>query len=372
MIIPNDDHIGHQVPTGFAFTGVSDPTWMERLWYSAHPVPGGDVILNLGCGYHPNRNIFDAHAGITIGSRQHNLRFSRHLGDDPLSLEIGPLRIQVLEGLRRQRLSLQPNEGELSFDIEFLSNMHPHEEARATARHNLRLVHDFARYQQSGRYAGWVKFKDQTFQLSPDTWWGQRDHSWGVRREMRTDTSHPPMTEFPAGFWTWLVAQFDDFGIHLFVRETRPGAHLYLSGEMVFDRGRQRDAGWAVKSIDHDLRWAADPNGQTLAGGTVRFDFDNGESRTLELFPKTARFFLKGGMYGGYRGWFHGTDKGPYFFEADTWDLNDAIRRRDARQLGDHVMEFRLDDGQKGYGIMEYGVFKGYPQYPEVQRFPGI
>lgn len=371
MVIPNDDFIGHQLPTSFAFVGASDLTWMERLWYTAHPIPGGAVILNLGCGYHPNRNIFDAHAGITIGSQQHNLRLSRHLGDNPLSLEIGPLRIQVLEGLRRHRLTLQPNESGLSFDIEFLSSLNPHEEARASSRHNLRLVHDLARYQQSGRYSGWIKFRDKSFELSPESWWGQRDHSWGLRHERRTDASHPPVTEMSPGLFMWFVAQFDDCAIHLFLREAKPGVWHTLSGEMVFHQSRPRDAGWAIKAIEHDLRWAEDPNGQTLKGGNIHLSFANGETRTLEAAPLAGRYFLKAGMYGGYRGWIHGADKGPFFSESDDWDLSDAETRREARQLGDHVTQYRMGS-QTGYGIMEYGVHKGYPKYLEVQDFPGV
>jgi hypothetical protein len=29
-------------------------------------------------------------------------------------------------------------------------------------------------------------------------------------------------------------------------------------------------------------------------------------------------------------------------------------------------------DGETGWGILEYGVGKGYPLYPEIQSFPAI
>lgn len=369
MIIPQDDLIGHQLPTSFAYAGTSDPTWMERLWYSAHPVPGGDVILNIGCGYHPNRNVFDAHAGITVGTRQHNLRFSQRLGANPLSATIGPLRFQVLEGLRRHRLVLEPNEAGLSFDLEFSSGLNPHEESRHTVRRNLRLQHDITRYQQSGRYSGWVKLHDTHYDLAADPWWGQRDHSWGLRRELRTDPAHPPMSEYPPHLFTWLVAQFDDCALHLFMQESEPGKPLYLTGELAFSQDLPRDGQWVIKNVEHDLRWANDPHGQTVESGTLIVTFANGQSRKFTLRALPARYFLKGGMYGGYRGWFQGDDKGPHHFEHDVWDLSDAGTRLEARTLGDSVFEF-CDGTRKGYGIFEWWVLKGYPKYEEVQKFP--
>ena len=50
MLTPQDDLIGHQLPTSFDQIDNSDPAWMERLWYTGHPVPGSDVIFDIGLG----------------------------------------------------------------------------------------------------------------------------------------------------------------------------------------------------------------------------------------------------------------------------------------------------------------------------------
>jgi hypothetical protein len=39
MLTPQDDLIGHQLPTTFDQIDNSDPAWMERLWYTGHPAP---------------------------------------------------------------------------------------------------------------------------------------------------------------------------------------------------------------------------------------------------------------------------------------------------------------------------------------------
>ena len=199
--------------------------------------------------------------------------------------------------------------------------MNPHEENRHTVRRNLRLQHDITRYQQSGRYSGWIKFEDTQYDLTTDTWWGQRDHSWGLRRELRTDPAHPPMSEYPPHLFTWLVGQFDDCALHLFMQESEPRKPLYLTGELAFSQDQPRDGQWVIKNVEHDLRWADDPHGQTIESGTLIVTFANGQSREFSLRALPARYFLKGGMYGGYRGWFQGDDKGPYHFEHDVWDL---------------------------------------------------
>ena len=101
MLTPQDDLIGHQLPTTFDHVCSSDPAWMERLWYTGHPVQTGDTIFDIGLGYHPNRNVMDGFAGVTVGDMQHNFRVSRRARPNPLETVIGPLRISVIEGLRR-------------------------------------------------------------------------------------------------------------------------------------------------------------------------------------------------------------------------------------------------------------------------------
>ena len=68
MLTAQDDLIGHQTPTTFDHVESSDPAWMERIWYTGHPAPGGEVIFDLGIGYHPNRNVMDGFVGVTVGS----------------------------------------------------------------------------------------------------------------------------------------------------------------------------------------------------------------------------------------------------------------------------------------------------------------
>ena len=108
---------------------------------------------------------------------------------------------------------------------------------------------------------------------------------------------------------------------------------------------------------------------QTLKGGDVQLFFKNGESRQVSFVTHPARWHLKGGGYGGYRGWYHGDQKGDYHAEHDVWDLSDPKVLAEASTLSDHLIEWRCGD-DIGYGIMEYGVGPGYYKYKEIQHLP--
>lgn len=370
MLTAQDDLIGHQLPTTFDHVGNSDPSWMERLWYTGHP-RSGEIIFDIGLGYHPNRNVMDAFAGVTIGSRQYNFRASRRLRPNPLETMVGPLKIEVIEGLKRHRLTLAPNESGLSFEIEFLGTMNAHEEEPHFRRRNGRVTEHMARGQQLGAYRGWLEVDGQRHEITPDGWLGQRDHSWGIRAEMRSDESAPPLTFYPPFFYAWTTVQFADRGLHVFFKERAPGEFIYLSGEEVTLLGSKPNRAKRMSGVSHEMVWADDPNGQKVSSATFDVTLDDGSKHHLQIRTLPARYYLKGGLYGGLNGWFHGDDKGKLHIEHERWDLEDPVIRKLARTLCDHVIEVTIGD-EIGYGIMEYGVGKGYAKYEAVQMHPAI
>jgi hypothetical protein len=369
MLTPQDDLIGHQLPTTFDQIDNSDPAWMERLWYTGHPVPGGDVIFDIGLGYHPNRNVMDGFAGVAIPGRQWNFRASRRLRPDPLDTTIGPLSIRVIEGLKRHALTLRPNDSGLSFELEFHATLNPHEEAGHLRRRDGRITEQMYRAQQMGRYTGWLEFDGR--RMDVDTWLGQRDHSWGVRAEMRSDESSPPLTFYPPFFFCWTTAQFKDRGLVIFFKERAPGDAIYLSGEQVRPLGTRASGRDQLVAVQHEAKWLNDPLGQSLDSAAFDMTFASGERRTVQVRALPTRYWLKGGLYGGLDGWFHGDDKGKLFTAHEVWDTTDPATRRKLRTLADQVIEVR-DGDEVGYGIIEYGVAKGYAKYAEVQEHPAI
>ncbi len=364
MLTPQDDLIGHQLPTTFDQLDNSDPAWMERLWYTGHPATGGEVLFDIGLGYHPNRNVMDVFAGVAVPGRQWNFRASRRLRPDPLTTAVGPLAITVLEGLRRHRLVLAENASGIAFALEFHGTMNPHEEKAHLRRRDGRVTENMARAQQLGRYTGWISFDGRRVEV--DGWLGQRDHSWGVRAEMRTDETSPPLTFYPPFFYCWTTAQFKDRGLHIFFKERAPGEKIYLSGEEVFALGGKVSGRNQLADVQHAVQWHDDPLGQSMASATLQLRFADGRERPVQVRVLPTRYFLKGGLYGGLDGWFHGDDCGALFAAHDSWDLNDPATRQRTRTLADQIIEV-TDGGEVGYGIIEYGVGKGFAQYASVQ-----
>lgn len=369
MLSPQDDLIGHQLPTPFDQIDNSDPAWMERLWYTGHPVPGGELIFDIGLGYHPNRNVMDVFAGVAMAGRQWNFRASRRLRPDPLTTTVGPLAITVIEGLKHHRLVLGDNDSGLRFEIEFHATMNPHEEAGHLRRRDGRITEHMYRAQQMGRYTGWLEYGGKRIDLVGFV--GQRDHSWGVRAEMRTDESHPPVTFYPPFFYCWTTAQFKDRGLVIFFKERAPGELIYISGEQVRPLGQKASGRDQLVTVQHDVTWHDDPHGQSMAAAAFNLTFASGEQRPVQVRVLPTKYYLKGGLYGGLDGWFHGDDKGKLVTAHEIWDLTDPAVRKTVRTLADQVIEVR-DGDEVGYGIIEYGVGKGYAKYESVQAHPPI
>jgi hypothetical protein len=368
MLSAQDDFIGHQLPTTFNHVVSSDDRWTERYWYSGLPIDTGDIVLDMGLGYYPNKNVMDAFAGLTIDNTQHTFRASRRLGRNPLETTVGSLSYEILEGMKRHRVSLAKNDSGLSFELEFLARFDATQEGQSFRRKNNRVEEDLARMTQFGRWQGWVDLKGERIEITPDRWWAQRDHSWGIRSSFHTDTTgNYPIPDYRNFFWFWLTYQFEDFGLSLFLKERSPERLMYFSGSEIRADGTERH----IARVEHDLEWADDPLGQAWKGGRLRLHYKDGGTRDLELEMLPGRFYLKGGGYGGYMGWNHGDDMGDLHTTHYRWDLSDPETRRQVRTLGDHATRVR-SEGQVGHGMSEYGVAAGYPKYEIAQRHPAL
>ncbi|MGY3608920.1 hypothetical protein [Bradyrhizobium sp. Leo121] len=371
MLTAQDDLIGHQTPAPFATASAGDVRFTERYWYTAHPIDGSELLLDIGLGYYPNRRVMDGFAGVTIGRKQHNFRASRRLGTRPLETSVGGLKIEIVEGMNLHRLTLADNPSGISFALEFRASFPPAQEKQNYREREGVVEEDLARVSQFGRWRGWIAVDGRRFEVTPETWWGQRDRSWGLRSEMRTDETRPPVATHRNFFWTWSMFQFERSALSVFVKERAPGKAHYLSGT---EFRREADGSIShrdVTAFEHAIEWNDDKLGQTIAAADLTFKFDRGEPRHVRMVGLRTRFYLKAGMYGGLKGWTHGDDRGEQHAAHDVWDLDDAATRATARTLSDHVV--RLDSGgETGFGISEYGVATGYPLYPAPQKFPAL
>jgi hypothetical protein len=346
-----------------------NPEWTERIYISVYNVRDKDTILGVGVGQYPNKNVQDGFVTVWRRGKQYNFRASRQLRPRIDEVKIGPLSVEVIEGLRRLRVRLADNPSSLRLDLEWTAAMNPHEEEHDFRKSGGKAVQDISRFDQAGRAQGILQIDGTTIALDQESWWGHRDRSWGTRRALRTDASDTKRTTFAPFLFSWSVAQFREYALHWRFVERSAGKYSYFSGEKVSPFGRSRDPGWLLDRTEQEFRW--DPSGpvQTLKGGDILLCFKNGEQRQVSFATHPPRWHLKGGGYGGYRGWYHGDNKGEYYCEHEVWDLDDLTTRAEASTLSDHLIEWRCGD-DTGFGIMEYGVGPGYYKYKEIQHQP--
>jgi hypothetical protein len=94
--------------------------------------------------------------------------------------------------LRKTRVWCEPTEHSLSFDLTFEGVTFPFEEPHFLRRSGPRIVMDYTRMTQNGRWSGTLTVGGRTYEVSPDGWWGAKDHSWGVRPLGGEPQSAPP------------------------------------------------------------------------------------------------------------------------------------------------------------------------------------
>lgn len=361
-----DEYFTHQVAYPHAMVGSSDPSWRERYWISIQDTAAKDTVLTLGLGQYPNQDTQEAFAVLSTGGRQHNVRMARALAPRSDRMQVGPLRVDVVEPFRELRLVLDDNPSGLAFDITWTSTLEPILEGRHFQVSRSRVTYDAIRYVQHGRAAGTLRHPGGGFTLDPATWWSERDHSWGTRTLPRAQGAPPgERPEWRMLFFAPL--QLPDFGLHLYVYEAEPGRPLHLSAGFAPPRdGKGPYDDELIVGVEHDLRWVAGAPAATLAGGRITVALDSGRELDFDLTAHAGRAHLRGGGYEGWNGWYQGHWKGEESLEHDVWDLTDPAQfYRYAKAGSDHLVEVH-HDGKVGFGVIEYMVLPGYPRYAEA------
>lgn len=360
-----DESFQHQMPFPQAVAGSSDPGWRERYWVNFQNTRTKDCSVSLGLGRYPNQDVFDGFVCLSEGGVQTNLCLSRSISNGGVAdglLEVGPLRVEIIESFRQLRFVLEPNPSGLEMDVTWHSVCEPILEDRHLEIVRGRVTHDLIRYVQLGRMTGTMNSKTHgPVEMRADDWFGERDHSWGLR-PLPAKPGAPPVQPPAWKFLMFCPLQFETFAAHIYLYEAIPGQPLHLSASLVGAHGHPNPP--EVCSISHDLRWTEDAPAATLEGGSITFHLVDGTSREVTLIGHRQRVLLRGAGYGRD----HGDWKGDNWLETDQWDITDAeVLRRASGASTDHLVEAH-SESEIGYGVIEYVVRSGYPQYKAAQR----
>ena len=245
---PFDEFLAHQTSDTFDHVATSDRNFYDRYYFNMHS-SSDELFVITGLGQYPNLGVTDAFITVSIGTEQHTVRASRELGVDRMDTSVGPLSVEVLEGLRTLRIRCDENEWGISADLTFTGTVDALEEPRTFIRRYGRVIQDVTRYAQVGVWEGTITAAGRTFDVTPDVWKGARDRSWGVRPV--GEREHPGIQVRGAqdgyGFrHDWLPMQFDDHMLKVQIDQDADGNRLVEESMRVWNSDLARD-----EPVDH-------------------------------------------------------------------------------------------------------------------------
>lgn len=353
---PLDDYPVHQAPLPIRHVATSDRNFYDRYYFNCH-AGTDELMLIIGLGQYPNLGVTDAFAVARHDDTHRVVRASRELGTDRMDTSVGPFRIEVLEGLRRLRVVLEPNEHGLEFDLTWAGAIPAQAEPRHFIRQQERVTFDSFRLAQTGRWTGHVRSGNREFAITPDRWQGSRDRSWGVRP---VGESEPPgiQAKNPAQFyWMYAPMQFEEFSILAIVQEDAAGTRILEEAVRVWPE----DSGRAPQQLGRpEYAPHYRPGTREVETATISFRPPDGEPLTVTVRPVRPVSLMVGTGYGLEPDWKHGMYQGPdLVVQGVTYDLT---RPEDsARMWGMIDSAAVFEAAENGTTITGAGLFEYWP-----------
>lgn len=367
-----DEYFNHQAVETFASVATSDQCWTEKVCGMA-AAKDGSLQIGFGFGKYTNRNVVDAYAGVCRGTQQWTVRASRALHTDPETVNVGPIRYEILEPLQSIRVSLDANEHQpIAFDIVFSAVVPCVVEEREDRRdpHGFRKATDQIRYHQIGVASGWVEVDGERVEVSENSWVATRDKSWGIRPQVGiplVDLEPDYHQHIPQALAIWnpvLFGKEDGSRYafhHYFLQFSGTGfMHQRVQGGIETEQGKTA----AITGESPELQF--DAHTKRLQGGCFRLTMDDGSERPM-VFEKVSEtgFYLGGGHYHGGDGHYHGSWRGEEHVDGDF------VADNSQPEVIDRYTQFRdcmirVEDpigGGIGYGNCQTYVHGAWPEF---------
>lgn len=291
-LAPMDEYPFHATPYPMSYIPNSDPSWDDGYYFLAYDADSG-VQVWTGMRVAPNSNIIGGYVNTNVGGVQRALRLSRIWRPD-FDVAIGPLRFEFVEPLKAIRMTCDPNESGIAFDI-LWSGLSPcHLAMHHRAVRSGRRTTDQSRYHQVGACTGWLEIADRRFEMPDDSpWGGSRDRSWGIYE------SRPPLAasakwlppadppEIPRALRFSCFAECEDISSYFHFHEGPDGQRVVLNDAFGVPLEGSVDFGWhggklAFTDYEHALNWRAGTRSVTdgvvtltdVQGGKWNFAFE--------------------------------------------------------------------------------------------------
>jgi hypothetical protein len=347
-----DEYLAHQTCETFDHVFTSDRNFYDRHYFNMH-ASSDEIFLITGMGQYPNLGTSDAFVSVSYGDQHYVVRASKELAGNRLDTRVGPLAVEVVEGLKKMRVVCDENEWGLAFDLLFDGTVPAVEEPKTFIRHpHGRISMDTSRYSQVGSWEGTLEVAGKTFDVTPDRWQGVRDHSWGVRG---VGEPEPPgiRTKFAAAgfgfFHVWMPIQTDDGLVKLFVEADAQGNKLVEESVWIpaFGGGEPQPMG----TPEFEYRYQS--GCREIEGVTVHVEDPNGKPLTIEATPLRTLYLSAGSGYIPRPDWVHGMWHGDLEVQGITYDMSTREARAPYGPLFETLSRYEFSDGRVGYGLLE-------------------
>ena len=361
MLNALDDFPVHQTPEPLAQPATTDVNFYDRTWFAGY-APDASYYFGVGMAVYPHLGILDcAFSLVRPGGLQHCFFASRRAPLERTEMRAGPMRIQVIEPMRRALVTLDDNDSRLGCEIMFSARSAALQEGRQTLWNGARRFMDATRFDQFGAWSGSIRAPGGDLDIKLGECLGTKDRSWGVRPVGEPQVNHAP--QVPGGmFFLWAPIFWQDHVSQAIFFDGSQGEALFREA-LIAPLHQTEDA----------MPAAAEASFETMASAAHRVTYQpqtrlarcadltltdlSGRQRDVHLEPM-LRFHMKGLGY-GHPTWRHGLWHDELALGQDSFDPNQldllAVENVHVQQ----VVRASDADGQ-GVGLLEHAVIGPY------------
>jgi hypothetical protein len=275
-------------------------------------------------------------------------------------LEVGPIKIEVIEPLHRLKVTLAPTDG-IAAEFIFEGRAFPIEEPRFIRRNGPRTFMDYTRLTQNGRYSGWIEV-DGVRQAIADGAVGTRDRSWGVRPIGAPDAQPLVPGAAPGFFWQWTPLNFEDRSVFFHFTADSSGVP-WNTRAVVSPDGVGPDGMTEYEHADMAVEFIPGTKHAKAAVLTIPLT----DQPPLRIaFEPIAKFQMRGIGY-IHPKWGHGRYQGDLVVEREDIDLEaldpNAIENLHIQAICRLTLHQEGQPTQAGLGVFEQLVLGPYKPY---------
>ena len=166
-----DDYPIHQISKPVSEVG-TERNFYDRYFFNGYSKTD-DIYFGAVLCVYPNLNIMDGAFTLAYKGKQYNSRASRVLNLERLDTKVGPLKVEVIEPLKKLRVSLTDTENNFEVDLVITGRFEPMREPQMQLFNGPRMIMVTCRLTQQGEWSGTIKINNEQIDVNEDTFVGR-------------------------------------------------------------------------------------------------------------------------------------------------------------------------------------------------------